>query len=129
GLSVADAARQQALAYARERVQGKPLNPAAPQGASIVYHADVRRMLLHMRAQTDVMRALAYDVGAQMDFAARAPDQACRTSAQARVDLLIPVTKAWLTEACNELTSMAIQVHGGMGFIEETGAAQFLRDG
>src|SRR5699024_5322363 len=129
GLSVADAARQHALAYARERVQGKPMVADAPQGAGIVYHPDVRRMLLHMRAQIDVMRALAYDAGAQMDFATHAPDEATRHAAQARVDLLIPVTKGWLTEACNELTSMAIQVHGGMGFIEETGAAQFLRDG
>src|SRR5699024_3691027 len=123
-----DAACQQALAYAQERVQGKPAAADAPQGAAIVYHPDVRRMLLGMRSQVDVMRGLAYDSAAQMDIATGAPDADEREAAQARVDVLIPITKAWISEVATEITSTGIQIHGGMGFIEETGAAQFLRD-
>src|SRR5699024_1365541 len=129
GLSVAEGAYQQAVSYARERVQGKPAVADAPQGASIVYHPDVRRMLLNMRAHIDAMRTLAYDAAIQMDLVGHATDDATRQAAQTRLDLLIPVTKGWLTELATELASIGIQVHGGMGFIEETGAAQFLRDG
>ncbi len=128
GLAVADAAYQHALAHARERVQGQPAAGDAPAGAPIAYHPDVRRMLMSMRTQVDAMRALAYDSAAQMDIAARHTDASVRERAQARADLLIPITKAWCTEVAIEITSIGIQVHGGMGFVEETGAAQFFRD-
>src|SRR5699024_2014788 len=114
GLSVAEGAYQQAVSYARERVQGKPAVADAPQGAGIIYHPDVRRMLLHMRAHIDATRTLAYDAAMQMDLAGHAHDEATRQAAQARLELLIPVTKGWLTELATELTSTGIQVHGGM---------------
>ena len=127
-LGVADRAYQQALAYARDRVQGKPLDPEAPQGATIVHHPDVRRMLMGMKSQIEALRGLSYQSAADMDVARRHANEAERKRAQARVDLLIPVVKGWGTELGIELASTGIQVHGGMGFIEETGAAQQYRD-
>jgi hypothetical protein len=127
-LGVAERAYQQARAFALDRVQGKPLDPDAPAGATIAYHPDVRRMLLGMKSQIEAMRGLCYQSAADMDVARRHPDETARRAAQARVDLLIPVVKGWCTELGIELASAGIQVHGGMGFIEETGAAQLLRD-
>jgi len=94
----------------------------------IIRHPDVRRMLMLMKSQTEAMRALAYVVAAALDVAARHPDARQREQTQAFVDLMIPVVKGWSTETGIEVASLGVQVHGGMGFIEETGAAQHLRD-
>jgi len=118
-LGVADAAYQQALDYARDRQQG---------GAAIVEHPDVKRMLLTMRSQIDALRAMSYDAAAAMDIAERSTDEAERSRAQAKVDVLIPVVKGWGTELGVSLADTGIQIHGGMGYVEETGAAQYLRD-
>jgi len=127
GLALAERAYQQALAYARERVQGRAIEGSeAP--VAIVHHPDIRRMLMTMKAQIEAMRALAYAVAAAHDTAARHPDANERKRNQAFVDLMIPVVKGWLTETGNEIAYLGVQVHGGMGFIEETGAAQHMRD-
>ncbi|MGF1526584.1 MAG: acyl-CoA dehydrogenase family protein [Candidatus Competibacterales bacterium] len=126
GLGIAERAYQQALAYARSRVQGTV--PDGDGRVTIIHHPDVRRMLLVMKASIEAMRGLIYTTAAQMDIAHRAPDALERRRAQGLVDLLTPVVKGWCTELAQELTSMGIQVHGGMGYIEDTGAAQHLRD-
>ena len=128
GLALGERAYQQALAYALERKQGRA--PGAPAGEQslIVEHPDVRRMLLTMRASNEAMRALLYTNGVAFDRAAHHPDEGQRDKAQALADLLTPMTKGWCTDLGVELTSLNIQVHGGMGFIEETGAAQLYRD-
>ena len=128
GLGVAERAYQQALANAKDRVQGK--DATAPKGPSvpIIRHPDVRRMLMSMKSRVESMRALAYVVAAMFDQAHRASDEAARNAAHAGVDLLIPILKGWCTETGVEVASTGIQIHGGMGFIEETGAAQHLRD-
>ena len=118
GLGIAERAYQQALAYARERVQSGP----------ILEHPDVQRMLATMKAQIAAARALCYDAAGALDRSKREPDEARRAKAQARVDLLTPVVKAWASDIGCEVASAGVQVHGGMGFIEETGAAQHLRD-
>jgi 3-(methylthio)propanoyl-CoA dehydrogenase len=123
GVAIAERAFQRALAYARERLQGRDV---AGGGGTvpIIRHPDVRRMLMLMKAQTEAMRALAYVVAAAMDVAHKTQD----SNRQAFVDLMIPVVKGWCTETGIEVASLGVQVHGGMGFIEETGAAQYLRD-
>jgi hypothetical protein len=126
GVAIAEVAFQKALAYARERVQGKPIG--ASECAPIIRHPDVRRMLMEMKARTEAMRAVAYCAAASIDLAKHHPDPAQRARHQGRVDLLTPVVKGWCTEASVDIASIGIQVHGGMGFIEETGAAQYLRD-
>ena len=118
GLAIAERAYQQARDYARDRVQFGP----------IIQHPDVRRMLMTMRAQTEAMRGFAYEAAAYLDIAKRHPDADARQAAQARVDLLIPVVKAWCSDSGVEVASLGIQIHGGMGYIEETGAAQHYRD-
>jgi len=119
GVAVAEGATQAAVAYARQRIQGH----RAGQPAAIIEHPDVRRMLLRMTALTQAARALCYYAYGQMDRASLgSPD------AQSRTDLLTPLVKAWCTDVGVEVASLGIQVHGGMGFIEETGAAQFYRD-
>jgi len=115
GLAIGEAAYQKAVAWARERVQG---------GVPIIRHADVKRMLLTMRSLNEAMRAFSYTEAITMDRAHHLKDR----SQQARIDLMIPVIKGWLTEIGLELASLGIQVHGGMGYVEETGAAQYLRD-
>ncbi len=127
GLALSERAYQQALGYARERVQGRAIEGSAAPVA-IIRHPDIRRMLMTMKAQIEAMRALAYVVAASHDAAFHHPDEAERKRKQAFVDLMIPVVKGWLTETGNEIASLGVQVHGGMGFIEETGAAQHLRD-
>ncbi|HEY8555580.1 MAG TPA: acyl-CoA dehydrogenase [Burkholderiales bacterium] len=127
GVAMAERAYQQALAYARERVQGRAIGTSGGR-TTIIHHPDVRRMLMNMKAQTEAMRGLAYYAAGMLDRAMREPDAAARQRAQAIADLLTPVVKGWCTEQVNEVTSTGIQVHGGMGFIEETGAAQLLRD-
>ena len=128
GLSLGERAYQQAVAYAQERRQGRA--PGAPKGESspIVDHPDVRRMLLTMRAQIEALRCLAYLNAESLDLATNHPDEETRTRGQERADLLTPITKGWGTDLGVELTSLGLQVHGGMGYIEETGAAQHYRD-
>jgi hypothetical protein len=127
GVAIAERAFQRALAFAKERIQGRDL----VQGGSavpIIRHPDVRRMLMLMKSQTEAMRALAYTTAAAMDYAHKHPDAEARKQRQAFVDLMIPVVKGWSTETGIEVASLGVQVHGGMGFVEETGAAQYLRD-
>ena len=126
GVAIAERAYQHAAHYAKERVQGRIAGRS--EKLPIVHHADVQRMLMRMKTQTEAMRALAYLAAAQSDFAQKHPDQVIREASQLRVDLLTPIVKAWCTEQAIEITSLGIQVHGGMGYIEETGAAQYLRD-
>ena len=95
---------------------------------TIIHHPDVRRMLMHMKSQIEAMRALAYVAAATLDKAKSHPDAVEKRRNQALIDLLIPVVKAWCTEQCVEIASTGVQIHGGMGFVEETGAAQYLRD-
>ncbi len=128
GVAIADMAYQRARQYAHDRVQGRPLGVKHGDRVAIVEHADVRRMLLTMRCQIEAMRAVAMVTAGYMDLAKHHPDEAERGLNQARLDLLIPVVKGWCTELGVELASLGVQVHGGMGFIEETGAAQHLRD-
>jgi alkylation response protein AidB-like acyl-CoA dehydrogenase len=129
GVAIAERAFQRALAWSRERLQGRPVGvQGAARTAPIVQHPDVKRMLLTMKSTTEAARALAYWTSALLDRARKHPDEGERRKAQAWVDLLIPVVKGWSTEMGIEVASLGIQVHGGMGFIEETGAAQHLRD-
>ena len=123
GLSIAERAYQQARDYAKERVQG-----AAGQPVTIINHPDVRRMLLTMKATVEAMRGLIYDVVASLDVARAHPDPDARSAARSRVDLLTPVVKAWCTDMGVEVASLGVQVHGGMGYMEETGAVQHWRD-
>ena len=128
GVAIAERAYQQARDFARQRVQSRPVTATSAGTFAIIHHPDVRRMLLSMRAQTEAMRALAYYTAGAIDRARHHPDGDVRVAQQRRVDLLIPVVKAWSTDLGVEIASVGIQVHGGMGFIEETGAAQHLRD-
>jgi alkylation response protein AidB-like acyl-CoA dehydrogenase len=127
GLAAGERAYQMALAYARDRVQGRAIEGSA-SSVAIVRHPDIRRMLMSMKSQVEAMRAFAYMVAGVHDKAQRHPDENERKRCQAFVDLMIPVVKGWLTETGNELAYVGVQVHGGMGFIEETGAAQLMRD-
>ncbi len=123
GVGVAEAATQKALAYARERRQGKAIG-AAEATSPIVAHPDVQRMLLTMKAYTAAARSICYLTAAALD-AAHGPEG---KAAHDRASLLTPVAKAFSTDLANEITSLGVQVHGGMGFVEETGAAQLMRD-
>ncbi|MBI3419884.1 MAG: acyl-CoA dehydrogenase, partial [Proteobacteria bacterium] len=124
GLALCERATQEAAEFARTRVQSRPINNPKTDPVTIIHHPDVRRMLMLMKAQTEAARALAYSAGLAADQAKRGKDAA----AQARVDMLTPIVKAWLTDLSNEITSLGVQVFGGMGFVEETGAAQHMRD-
>jgi alkylation response protein AidB-like acyl-CoA dehydrogenase len=126
GLAVAERAYQHAAAYAKDRTQGRA--PGATQPSAIIDHADVRRMLMTMKAYTEAMRALIYDATASQDRQHHAVSEVERQAASDRIALLTPVTKAWCTDRGVDVASIGVQVHGGMGFIEETGAAQFYRD-
>ncbi|KVE34190.1 acyl-CoA dehydrogenase [Burkholderia sp. TSV86] len=128
GIGVADRAYQKAAEFAKERVQSRPVDGTAKQSVTIIHHPDVRRMLATMRALTEGARALAYVAAAHSDIAHRAADEAVRAKHQAIYEYLVPVVKGWSTEMVNDVASLGIQVHGGMGFIEETGAAQYYRD-
>jgi 3-(methylthio)propanoyl-CoA dehydrogenase len=127
GVAIAERAFQRALAFAKERIQGRDLVQGG-KSVPIIRHPDVRRMLMLMKSQTEAMRALAYTTAAAMDYARKHPDAEARKHHQAFVDLMIPVVKGWSTETGIEIASLGVQVHGGMGFVEETGAAQYLRD-
>jgi alkylation response protein AidB-like acyl-CoA dehydrogenase len=128
GVAVAERAYQKAVAYAKERVQSRPVDGSAKQSVTIIHHPDVRRMLATMRALTEGARALAYVAAAHCDIAHRHADDAVRAQHQALYEYLVPVVKGWSTELSIEVASLGVQVHGGMGFIEETGAAQYYRD-
>jgi acyl-CoA dehydrogenase len=128
GLGIAERAYQAARDYAKERVQGRAAGQKSGDRVTIIHHPDVRRMLLTMKSQIEAMRALGYVLAADIDLAHKHPDDAERQRRQARVDLLIPVLKGWCTELGVEIASLGVQVYGGMGFIEETGACQYLRD-
>jgi alkylation response protein AidB-like acyl-CoA dehydrogenase len=123
GLGLCENALQLAAEYARTRVQSRPLKKGADKPVAIIHHPDVRRMLLGMKAQTEAARSLALRAALAMDEA-----KTGNAAAQARLDLLTPIIKAWLTELANEITSTAVQVFGGMGYVEETGVAQGMRD-
>jgi len=128
GIGVAERAYQQARAFAQERVQGRDAASGKKEPVTIIHHPDVRRMLLAMKAKTEAARAIAYFTAAQLDRSKHEVDADRRAEAQALVDLLTPVVKAWSTDIGIEVANTNIQVHGGMGYIEETGAAQHLRD-
>ncbi|HVV42395.1 MAG TPA: acyl-CoA dehydrogenase [Nitrobacter sp.] len=133
GVGIADRAYQQALAYAQERKQGRAIGKTGDRKTddgsdAIIAHPDVKRMLLQMRAMTAAARTICYATAVALDVAARAPDPAIRAAAAARGALLTPIAKAFSTDIGNEVASLGVQIHGGMGFIEETGAAQHYRD-
>jgi len=127
GISVAERAYQKAVAYAKDRVQSRDL--AGSAGAvTIIHQPDVRRMLMSMRSQVEAARALAYVAAAASDAGHHHADEATRKTNQAVYEYLVPIVKGWSTELSIDVTSTGVQVHGGMGFIEETGAAQYYRD-
>ena len=128
GLGDAERAYQRAVAYARDRIQGTEVGVKGGPKVPIIKHPDVRRMLMSMRSRIEAMRAIAYVTAAAQDNAHANPDESQRKQAQAFADLMIPVVKGWSTESAVDIASLGVQVHGGMGFIEETGAAQHLRD-
>jgi acyl-CoA dehydrogenase len=128
GVGVAEAATQRAIAYARERRQGRTAGMGASAMVPIIAHVDVRRMLITMRALTRAARTICYATAVALDRAHLAGDAAARQAGQERAALLTPVAKAFSTDIGSEVASLGIQVHGGMGFIEETGAAQYYRD-
>jgi len=126
GVAISERACQRAVLFASERVQGVARGHS--ERSTIIHHPDVRRMLMQMRAITEAGRALAYYASAQTDLAHHAGSEGERASYQRRVDLIIPIVKGWCTEMAQEVSYIGVQVHGGMGFIEETGAAQYMRD-
>jgi len=128
GIAVAERAYQRAVAYARERVQSRPVDGSVAGSAPIIHHPDVRRMLMTMRALTEGCRAMAAVAASAYDAAHHHPDEQTRKDNQIFYEFLVPLVKGYSTEISQEVTSLGVQVHGGMGFIEETGAAQHLRD-
>jgi 3-(methylthio)propanoyl-CoA dehydrogenase len=128
GIALSELAWQQANAWAHTRVQGRSAGAVGDAAAPIMRHPDVARMLLTIRANVDAMRALSLYTAMTLDRARAEPDEKRRAAALTRGELLIPIVKAWCTDQGNEMASLAIQIHGGMGFIEETGVAQTLRD-
>ncbi len=128
GIAVAERAYQKAAAFAKERVQSRPVDGSVAGSATIIHHPDVRRMLMTMRAYTEGCRAMAIVAAAAFDAAHRHPDADARKQNQAFYEFMVPLVKGYSTEMSIEVASLGVQVHGGMGFIEETGAAQYLRD-
>ncbi len=128
GIAVAERAYQKAVAYARDRVQSRPVDGSVPAAATIIHHPDVRRMLLTMRAQIEGCRAMALVAAAAYDAAHAHADAATRKQNQTFYEFMVPLVKGYSTEMSLEVASLGVQVHGGMGYIEETGAAQYLRD-
>ena len=128
GIAIAERAYQKAALFARERVQSRPVDGTVAAGASIIHHPDVRRMLMTMRATVQACRALASVAAAAYDAAHHHPDAEVRKPNQAFYEFMVPLIKGYSTEMSLEVTSLAVQVHGGMGFIEETGVAQYYRD-
>ncbi len=128
GVAIAERAYQKAGAYARDRVQSRPVDGSMNKSAPIIHHPDVKRMLMTMRAYTEGCRAMAIVAAAAHDAAHHHPDEAARRQNAAFHDFLVPLVKGYSTEMSLDVASLGVQVHGGMGFIEETGAAQYLRD-
>ena len=128
GIAVAERAYQKAVAYAKDRVQSRPVDGSMPGSAPIIHHPDVKRMLMTMRAYTEGCRAMALTAAAAYDAAHHHADKDVRAQNQAFYEFLVPLVKGYSTEMSLEVTSLGVQVHGGMGFIEETGAAQYYRD-
>ncbi|MDE2275679.1 MAG: acyl-CoA dehydrogenase, partial [Burkholderiales bacterium] len=128
GVALAERAYQKAVAYARDRVQSRPVDGSIQAAAPIIHHPDVRRMLMRMRAHTEACRAMALVAASAYDAAHAHPDATTRRQNQAFYEFLVPLVKGLSTEMSLEVASLGVQVHGGMGFIEETGAAQYLRD-
>ena len=120
GVAISGRAYQKAVAYARERVQSRPVDGSLPGSAPIIHHPDIRRMLMTMRALTEGTRATASVAAAAYDTAHHSPDEATRKQSQAFYEFLVPLVKGYSTEISLEVTSLGVQVHGGMGFIEET---------
>jgi len=128
GIGVAERSYQQAVEYARERIQSRPVDGSQPGSAAIIHHPDVKRMLMTMRAYTEGCRAMAIVAGAAYDAAHHHPDAGVRKQNQAFYEFMVPLVKGYSTEMSLEVTNLGVQVHGGMGYIEETGAAQYYRD-
>jgi alkylation response protein AidB-like acyl-CoA dehydrogenase len=128
GVAIGERAYQLALDHARERIQGRPIGADAKQSVPIIEHPDVRRMLLTMKGYIEAMRSLLYFTAGEGDHQARAESEERRRLASNRLALLTPIVKAWCTDVGVEIASLGVQVHGGMGYIEETGASQLLRD-
>jgi 3-(methylthio)propanoyl-CoA dehydrogenase len=128
GIAISERAYQHAAAYAKERIQSRPVDGSVNASATIIHHPDVRRMLMTMRAYTEGCRAMACVAAAAYDAAHHHPDREVREQNQAFYEFLVPLVKGYSTEVSLEVTSLGVQVHGGMGFIEETGAAQYYRD-
>jgi len=126
GVGLSERSYQDALDYARQRVQGR--DPETGEPTAIIGHPDVQRMLMQMKSSTDAMRALCFDASMSHDLRGHAVTEEERAYHSTRFALLTPITKAWCTELVNEVTSLGVQVHGGMGFVEETGVAQHYRD-
>ncbi|HEY5581729.1 MAG TPA: acyl-CoA dehydrogenase [Rhodoferax sp.] len=128
GIAIAERSYQQAVTFAKDRVQSRPVDALAPANATIIYHPDVKRMLMTMRAYTEGCRAMATVAAAAFDAAHHHADAEVRKQNQAFYEFMVPLIKGYSTEMSLEVTSLGVQVHGGMGFIEETGAAQYYRD-
>jgi 3-(methylthio)propanoyl-CoA dehydrogenase len=128
GIALAERAYQKAVSYARDRVQSRPVDGSVQGPAAIIHHPDVRRMLMTMRAYTEACRAMAYVAASAFDAAHAHEDAEVRRQNQAFYEFMVPLVKGLSTEMSLEVASLGVQVHGGMGFIEETGAAQYLRD-
>jgi acyl-CoA dehydrogenase len=128
GVAITEGAYQKAASYARERIQGRAIGSDDRESVAIVEHPDVRRMLLTMKSYAEAMRCMLYLAAAEGDRMQHGEDQEERTRASNRIALLTPVVKAWCTDIGVEMASLGLQVHGGMGFVEETGAAQYYRD-
>ncbi len=128
GIAIAERAYQKAVGYAKDRVQSRPVDGSMSAAAPIIHHPDVKRMLMTMRAITEGCRAMASVAAAAYDAAHHHPDAEVRKENAAFYEFLVPLVKGYSTEMSLEVTSLGVQVHGGMGFIEETGAAQYYRD-
>ncbi|WP_042415761.1 acyl-CoA dehydrogenase [Comamonas aquatica] len=128
GIGVSERAYQRAVQYARDRVQSRPVDGSVAGSAAIIHHPDVRRMLMTMRATTEACRAMASTAAAAYDAAHHHPDAEVRKANAEFYEFMVPLVKGYSTEMSLEVTSLGVQVHGGMGFIEETGAAQYYRD-
>ena len=128
GIATAERAYQKAVQYARDRVQSRPVDGSLPKAGPIIHHPDVRRMLMTMRAYTEGCRAMATVAAAAYDAAHHHPDADVRKDNQAFYEFLVPLVKGYSTEMSIDVASLGVQVHGGMGFIEETGCAQYYRD-
>jgi hypothetical protein len=128
GVGIAEGAYQKALAFAQDRKQGRGVGGKGDGSHAIIVHPDVKRMLLQMRALTGAARTICYSTAVALDIASRATDPQVKAAAAARGALLTPIAKAFSTDIGNEVAYLGVQIHGGMGFIEETGAAQYMRD-